>query len=239
MMPEENPVAAPSTEPIMQFFRFDHLPEKLQAVSRPFGEIADRVMHLPRNPERTVALRKLLEAKDAAVRALICLTVLLLALPAFADAPAASAAPSAFSGFLATYVYPALITIAGTVVTALAALLARFVASMAKGTIFEHTVDVATEAARSAVAHVDAELKPKLVAAMAPDSDGGATITPAEAAQLKAAATELFFKTIAPESLAKLKTFFGGDLGTFVSGLLERALTSQKAARAASSPPAP
>ena len=58
------------TDPIMQFFRYSHLPERLQAVSRPFGELADQVMAtLPRNPERTVALRKLLEAKDAAVRA--------------------------------------------------------------------------------------------------------------------------------------------------------------------------
>jgi hypothetical protein len=30
---------------------------------------SDIVAHLPRNPERTVALRKLLEAKDCAVRA--------------------------------------------------------------------------------------------------------------------------------------------------------------------------
>lgn len=60
------------TEPIMQFFAWDHLPEKLQFVSRPFGELAWVVIGtLPRNPERTVALRKLLEAKDAAVRAFI------------------------------------------------------------------------------------------------------------------------------------------------------------------------
>ena len=58
------------TDPIMQFFCYSHLPEHLQAVSRPFGELADQVVAtLPRNPERTVALRKLLEAKDAAVRA--------------------------------------------------------------------------------------------------------------------------------------------------------------------------
>lgn len=56
-------------EPILQFFAFDHLPEKLQAVSKPFCELAHSLMVLPRNPERTVALRKLLEAKDAAVRA--------------------------------------------------------------------------------------------------------------------------------------------------------------------------
>lgn len=56
-------------EPILQFFMYEHLPEKLQAISRPFGEMARNIVQgLPRNPERTVALRKLLEAKDAAVR---------------------------------------------------------------------------------------------------------------------------------------------------------------------------
>lgn len=59
-------------EPLLQFFEFKHLPEPLQAVSQPFCELAHRVVQtLPRNPERTVALRKLLEAKDCAVRALI------------------------------------------------------------------------------------------------------------------------------------------------------------------------
>lgn len=57
---------------IMQFFAFAHLPPKLQDVSRPFGELANQIVQvLPRNPERTVALRKLLESKDAAVRAFI------------------------------------------------------------------------------------------------------------------------------------------------------------------------
>jgi hypothetical protein len=62
----------PNPEHIEQFFAFEHLPAPLQAVSRPFGELARMVVDtLPRNPERTVALRKLLEAKDAAVRAFI------------------------------------------------------------------------------------------------------------------------------------------------------------------------
>lgn len=57
-------------EPILQYFAHEHLPPKLGAVSAPFGALADvLVSELPRNPERTVALRKLLEAKDAAVRA--------------------------------------------------------------------------------------------------------------------------------------------------------------------------
>lgn len=55
---------------LMQFFRYDHLPEKLQAISKPFGELAEHVhATIARNPERTVALRKLLESKDCAVRA--------------------------------------------------------------------------------------------------------------------------------------------------------------------------
>ena len=58
-----------TVEHILQFFAYSHLPPRLQEVSKPFSEQADRIMQLPRNPERTVALRKLLESKDAAVRA--------------------------------------------------------------------------------------------------------------------------------------------------------------------------
>ena len=58
------------TEQILQFFAYVHLPAHLQEVSAPFGQLAEKIVaELPRNPERTVALRKLLEAKDAAVRA--------------------------------------------------------------------------------------------------------------------------------------------------------------------------
>jgi hypothetical protein len=59
-------------EPLLQFFGFKHLPEHLQEISRPFSELADDLIcKLPRNPERTTALRKLLESKDCAVRAAI------------------------------------------------------------------------------------------------------------------------------------------------------------------------
>ena len=60
------------TEPMLQFFSYTHLPTHLQAVSKPFCEVAESIVAtLPRNPERSMALRKLLEAKDCAVRALI------------------------------------------------------------------------------------------------------------------------------------------------------------------------
>ena len=69
-MSTEKPATAP--DHIIQFFHFGHLPTHLQEVSRPFADLATMVVaRLPRNPERTVALRKLLEAKDAAVRASI------------------------------------------------------------------------------------------------------------------------------------------------------------------------
>lgn len=59
-----------STDPILHFFHFAHLPAALQAASKPFCALALHIVEtLPRNAERTVALRKLLEAKDAAVRA--------------------------------------------------------------------------------------------------------------------------------------------------------------------------
>lgn len=59
-------------EHIAQFFAWTHLPPELQEVSAPFQVLAKQIIDtLPRNPERTAALRKLLEAKDAAVRAKI------------------------------------------------------------------------------------------------------------------------------------------------------------------------
>jgi hypothetical protein len=61
-----------ASDPLLQFFRYEHLSEHLRAVSAPFGVMAQNiVLGLPRNPERTVALRKLLESKDAAVRSVL------------------------------------------------------------------------------------------------------------------------------------------------------------------------
>jgi hypothetical protein len=58
------------SEPILRFFSIGHLRPELADVSRPFGDLAHLIFQtLPKHPERTVALRKLLEAKDSAVRA--------------------------------------------------------------------------------------------------------------------------------------------------------------------------
>ena len=60
----------PSTEALLKFFTYEHLPPHLQEVSKPFCELAAKcAKELYNGPEMTVCLRKLLEAKDCAVRA--------------------------------------------------------------------------------------------------------------------------------------------------------------------------
>lgn len=60
----------PSVAAVLQFFDWRHLPEQLAAISKPFAVQAFQLANaLDSSPELTVALRKLLEAKDAAVRA--------------------------------------------------------------------------------------------------------------------------------------------------------------------------
>ena len=57
---------------LMQFFVYAHLPDHLKKVSKPFAELAKSIdSSLPNNPEKSTALRKLLEAKDCAVRAVL------------------------------------------------------------------------------------------------------------------------------------------------------------------------
>lgn len=58
------------TNPIMQYFAYAHLPERLQVISRPIGDLATAMNEqLPDGPEKSAGLRKLLEAKDCLVRA--------------------------------------------------------------------------------------------------------------------------------------------------------------------------
>ena len=56
--------------PIMKYFAYAHLPDRLQGVSKPIAEIAAALdATLPDGPEKSAGLRKLLEAKDCFVRA--------------------------------------------------------------------------------------------------------------------------------------------------------------------------
>ena len=61
----------PDTEAILRYFEYSHLGEELQTASRPFYSLAHGLAENEKleEPELTVCLRKLLEAKDCAVRA--------------------------------------------------------------------------------------------------------------------------------------------------------------------------
>jgi hypothetical protein len=60
----------PATVALLRYFAYSHLPARLQRISRPYAELAERMVDmLPPIAETTVCLRKLLEAKDCAVRA--------------------------------------------------------------------------------------------------------------------------------------------------------------------------
>lgn len=55
---------------MLKYFGYKHLPEHLQAISKPLSEVAELMdKELPESPEKTAGLRKLLEAKDCFVRA--------------------------------------------------------------------------------------------------------------------------------------------------------------------------
>lgn len=60
----------PATKSLLGFFTYGHLPPNLQEVSSKFGMLAEFMAYeLPASAETTAGLRKLLEAKDCAVRA--------------------------------------------------------------------------------------------------------------------------------------------------------------------------
>lgn len=55
--------------PILKYFEYAHLSEKLKVVSQPFCSLAQALdANLPDGPEKSAGLRKLLEAKDCFVR---------------------------------------------------------------------------------------------------------------------------------------------------------------------------
>lgn len=56
----------------IKFFEYEHLPARLQEVSKPLAELAHQMEEtLPDGPEKSAGMRKLLEAKDCFVRALL------------------------------------------------------------------------------------------------------------------------------------------------------------------------
>ena len=71
-LPEDKQSTPPPPDPraaTLKWFSYAHLPQELQDVSAQFAVVASWMYSaIPQGPEATVAMRKLLEAKDAAVR---------------------------------------------------------------------------------------------------------------------------------------------------------------------------
>ncbi len=57
---------------LIKFFKYDHLPPHLQEISKMFYDLAIQIeAKIPQTSEQTVSLRKLLESKDCAIRAVV------------------------------------------------------------------------------------------------------------------------------------------------------------------------
>lgn len=62
----------PSKEAVLRFFEYEHLPDPLKSVATQCAVLAHNMVDLiESDPELTVGLRKLLEAKDCFVRATV------------------------------------------------------------------------------------------------------------------------------------------------------------------------
>ena len=71
-IPDPTPRRPGPAEKMLRFFSYEHLPDHLQDVSAEFAHLARKLVrreqdHGP-SPELTVAMRRLLESKDCAVR---------------------------------------------------------------------------------------------------------------------------------------------------------------------------
>lgn len=218
---------------ILEFFKFEHLPPKLQETSRPFCELAAQVdsIETRHQAEKATALRKLLEAKDAAVRCMLPVLLAVLALGALFFPSLALAqegvqpapAQSALLTAVLQYVVPALITVLGPLIIYAGAQLAAFLKSKSSESKVFGVLSVVTEAANSTVAELNATLKPQLQAALA---DG--VLTDLEKKQLKDAALLVLKTKLPAATLASAQGLFGPMLDTWLGGLVERAVVEQK-----------
>lgn len=223
-----------SRSPIMEFFKFDHLPPKLQEASKPFCELAEKVEagETRHHAEKATALRKLLEAKDAAVRCLLPVLIAIVGLgvlfaPGLALAADVVVVPEAPQSPILTavlqYVVPALITVLGPLVIWALSQLAAFLKAKSAESKVLGVLSVVTEAANSVVAELNATLKPQLQAALA---DG--VLTQAEKDRLKTAALDVLKTKLPAATLASAQGLFGPMLDTWLAGLVERAVVDQK-----------
>lgn len=70
--PSDFTVEELNTDDVLKYFHYNHLPPHMQEISKRFCALAKFIVQeCPRSPQRTIALNKLLESKDAAVRTVV------------------------------------------------------------------------------------------------------------------------------------------------------------------------
>lgn len=229
-------------EPIMKFFTFEHLPEKLKAASRPFCDLAELVHSTaPRSAERSVALRKLLEAKDAAVRALLLVLValaVLLAWPTAALAQTPAPAPATDAG--AIFLQQAMVPIVGALITAIIAVLG-FVATWLRNKSAQASTTTGAKVAETlgakALEIMMASVRTTQVTVLEklPGYVADGSISAAEAAELRQKTIDAFLAGLGDAFKTQLMGGLGlsdSGLTLYAGGLLEQALSTTKVDKA-------
>lgn len=159
---------------------------------------------------------------------MLALVVASLPLVAFAQDAAPPAPPASFLGSVYVWIVGAV----GGAIVALSLAFGVFLRAKAKDSAAWSLVNRLWVIMQSVVAHAEAELRPLFQKAL---EDG--TLTAEEGAQLKKRALEIF-KSEAADLVKQIPAVLGlsGDgVGTFLSGLLERAVSSLKPAAAPTS----
>lgn len=134
------------------------------------------------------------------------------------------------------YLLPILLPAIGTLLVALLGKLVAYLHAREKESVGLRLASVLTGSAHSVVAELNATLRPQLEAALA---DG--ILTDVEKAQLKQAALNLLKQKLPAATMALVSKTFGELTDTYLAGLIERAVTREKADAAigAIRPPSP
>ncbi len=172
---------------------------------------------------------------EAFLLALVLATLLTPSL-AFAQDPAAPAAPKSTLELILQWVVAPLVPILFTLAIAALTKLTTYLHAKEKESMGARVASVLVGAAHSVVAELDVTLKPQLQAALA---DG--VLTDTEKARLKVAALEALKTQLPPALLGQASTIFGPLLDQYLGGLVERAVTDRQATEAigAVRPPRP
>lgn len=136
-------------------------------------------------------------------------------------------------------VLPLLLTALGAGLLGLLVFGIRWLASKAKGSVFEHAVDVASHAAEGAAQCIRLELLPALTRAMAETSDGGRAITPAERAALVDQGVRILKESVAPGALKVLSAVFGTGLDSWLGSKVDAAVMTHPSMLVTGEPPKP